>query len=190
MKKITVLFLLSTLWACAEQKDAASENQVDYLSIGDSVATQVQQTLLFTVAQQIKTGGVPSAVTFCSDKALPLTDSLAIAYNVSIKRLSEKNRNPNNAIETDLDKLAWEKLQLLNKDSAAAKQLLLQDNDKVVYYKAIPLAMPTCLSCHGVKNVDIQAVTADAIHQKYPQDKAWGYTIGDLRGMWKITFSE
>jgi cytochrome c551/c552 len=45
--------------------------------------------------------------------------------------------------------------------------------------------MPTCIKCHGGKT-DITESTQKMIAQKYPNDKAIGYQMGDLRGMWKI----
>jgi hypothetical protein len=44
-----------------------------------------------------------------------------------------------------------------------------------------------CLSCHG-KREQIPAPTLNAINQLYPNDKAFDFKEGDLRGIWHITF--
>jgi hypothetical protein len=48
--------------------------------------------------------------------------------------------------------------------------------------------MPTCLQCHGKPKVDINEATASTIRKKYRFDKATGYSMGELRGAWKLTF--
>ena len=58
-----------------------------------------------------------------------------------------------------------------------------------MYYKPIKTGMPTCLKCHG-SSAEIESKTLALINEKYPDDKAVGYSQGDLRGMWKIKFSE
>jgi hypothetical protein len=63
------------------------------------------------------------------------------------------------------------------------------ENRKIVYYKPIRIAMPACLKCHGSAEKDIDPKTLAIIRQKYPDDLATNYKEGDLRGLWKITFS-
>lgn len=48
-----------------------------------------------------------------------------------------------------------------------------------------PKGMPTCLKCHGGAE-DIAGGTRAVLAEKYPRDRATGYQLGDLRGMWKI----
>ncbi len=50
--------------------------------------------------------------------------------------------------------------------------------------------MPACLKCHGLPGKDIDANTLALLQKKYPEDKATGYKLGDLRGAWKISFSK
>ena len=52
----------------------------------------------------------------------------------------------------------------------------------------IPLSQPLCLQCHG-GDEDIAPGTREAILAKYPQDKATGYQLNDLRGIWRIRVS-
>lgn len=71
-------------------------------------------------------------------------------------------------------------------ESDKAKHLVMREKNTVYYYKAISIGMPTCLKCHGDKSVEIDPLALKLIAQKYPEDKATGYKIGELRGMWKI----
>lgn len=148
--------------------------------MGDSISTVMQGVLLQNVAGAIQKGGTDYAIEFCNTKAMPLTDSVSTKINVQIQRLSDKNRNPNNTIQTKMDHTAWETIKKNQK--AIVEQ---DENGDVFYYKPILLGMPTCLKCHGNTN-DISESTQQIIAQKYPNDLAINYKLGDLRGMWKI----
>ena len=52
----------------------------------------------------------------------------------------------------------------------------------------ILLAAPVCLQCHGSPEKDIAPATMAAIKKLYPEDKATGFQLGDLRGLWRVTF--
>lgn len=176
------VFILLLLVGCKEKTPTTiSETEIASLSkLGDSIATEVQNTLLKNVSNAIEKGGTDYAVEYCNLKALPLTDSISQKHQVKIQRLSNKNRNPNNAIETAIDQTAWKHIQ-----SQKSSTILQDHQGKVYYYKPIVAAMPTCIKCHGTTE-DISENTQKIIAQQYPNDKATGYKTGDLRGMWKI----
>ena len=173
--------LLLGLTATSCQQTTHNEREIaDLKNQADSIATLSQNVLLQNVAGAIQKGGIDYAVEFCNIQAIPLTDSITEDLNVYIQRLSDKNRNPANAIKTQADSLAWKKIK-----SKKADFIEQHNNGEVYYYKPILIAMPTCVKCHGGKS-DIAESTQNSIAQKYPGDKAVNYKMGDLRGMWKI----
>lgn len=178
----TILFLLSC--NSNQQKNTVDEKVIDTASLiarGDSIATGVEGVLMANVMQTMKLGGSVYAVTFCNERAMPLTDSLSKKYNCEIKRVSDKYRNPaNKPTETELE--IWKNIS----SAPAVTPIISTENGHTVYYKPIKIAMPACLKCHGTPGVDIDAKTLEIIQQKYPDDMATGYKEGDLRGMWKI----
>lgn len=177
--RITTLLLVLTAVSC--QQTTHNEKEISALkNDADSIATVSQMILLQNVAGAIQKGGIDYAVEFCNIQAMPLTDSIAEGLNVYIQRLSDKNRNPANAIKTQADSLAWKKIK-----SKKADFIEQHNNGEVYYYKPILIAMPTCVKCHGGKS-NIAESTQNSITQKYPGDKAVNYKMGDLRGMWKI----
>lgn len=189
MRKVLIFGIISiVVLSCqTNNKKLTVSEQQDYLSKGDSIATQAQQVLMKNVSTAIQEKGVAGAVDFCNINAMPLTDSLSTLNAVNIQRISEKNRNPNNAIVSELDKSALEQIKIMLKDtSISTKHLIVQESGNVYYYKAIPLGMPTCISCHGNTTTDITPETLKVIQTKYPTDKATGYQLGELRGLWKI----
>lgn len=184
-KNSILLWFILLLLACNSNKGRVlSEAEKDILMHqGDSITVEMQRVLLEQVSAAMKKGGADYAVDFCNVQAMPLTDSMSAQMNVAIQRLSDKNRNPDNALKTSADSLAWAKI------AAEKTAFIEQDNyGAVYYYKPIMAAMPACLKCHGGQD-DIAESTQKIIALKYPKDKATGYVTGDLRGMWKIKMS-
>ncbi len=185
-KVIVFLVLLSVVFSSCKmgQRETLTEQQEkEFITQGDSISDIMQGVLLKNVATAIKHGGTEFAIGFCNINAIPITDSVSALYHVQIQRLSDKNRNPDNAIRTLDDSLAWQKIK---SSSSSFEQ---HSYGEVVYYKPIRIGMPTCLKCHG-SSADIESKTLALINEKYPDDKAVGYNQGDLRGMWKIKFRE
>lgn len=180
--------LMALMVGCGNQTMEIDQAQMQqYLHKGDSITTAAQTALLANVAKAIKEQGIAGAVDFCSEKAIPLTDSVAAAFTAPIQRLSDKNRNPNNGLKTVSDSLAWQQMKELVADTLHNnKHFVAANNKEIYYYKAITIGMPTCLSCHGDKQNTIEQTTLKTIQQKYPLDKATDYKLGDLRGMWKV----
>ncbi len=167
-----------------QQKSADLHNAIDtsaFLKQGDTISSLVQKVLLANVMQAMKSGGPGFAVTYCNEKAMPLTDSLAKAHNCLIQRVSDKYRNP-------LNKLSETDEEIFKAVSTSMNPVLISENGQLIYYKPIKIAMPACLTCHGNTGKELNMETAEIIKQKYPEDLATGYKEGDFRGMWKITF--
>jgi|SRR5690606_25475485 len=182
MKFFTIILMFFFLIGCNNSKELSLSEKESYLALGDSISNKAQMVLLSNVSQKIQESGTVGAVDFCSEKAVFLTDSVSNEFSAKIQRLTDKNRNPKNALQSKTDKKAWSALQ----NNPESKHLILQDNNSVYYYKSIPLGMPTCLMCHGNKESDISPETLELINLKYPQDKAINYKMGDFRGIWKI----
>lgn len=186
-KVVVILFLFSVVFSSCKlgQRETLTEQQEkEFVTQGDSISDIMQGVLLKNVATAINHGGTEFAIGFCNMNAIPITDSVAALYNVQIQRLSDKNRNPDNAIKTLDDSLAWQKIK--NYSSSFFEQ---QPSGNLVYYKPIKIGMPTCLKCHG-SSADIESNTLALINEKYPEDRAVGYSQGELRGMWKIEFNQ
>ena len=192
MKNLTVTLLIAisifgASCSSKQQKAAELSQSIDTFALlqkGDTISAQVQKVLLSNVMQAIKSGGPEYAVTFCNERAVPLTDSLAKANNCIIQRVSDKYRNPANKL-TEYDQEIWKQLN----SSSPVNPILVAENGKMVFYKPIKIAMAACLTCHGTTGKEMNEKTAKIVNEKYPDDLATGYQEGDLRGLWKITFS-
>jgi hypothetical protein len=100
-------------------------------------------------------------------------------------RLSDRPRNPAHAASgKDLD--AMQSFRAALKTAGGPKPVTHEEADGSVTVRLpITISQPLCLQCHGSEN-DISAETKAALLKIYPQDKATGYQLDDLRGIWRI----
>ena len=185
MKTATVYLLCLTSLSCLAQHDVSTLNQ-EALEKTKLFASQLKSTLQAGVKQ----GGLAQGVNVCKDAA----PSIAQAHAVDgwqVGRTSLKLRNSNNQADE------WESKQLAifeEKIKAGANPKTLMANEVVTsaagdkqfrFMKAIPTGK-LCLNCHGSK---IAPKLKSAINQHYPEDKAIGFNLGDLRGAFTLTKS-
>ena len=140
------------------------------------------------LAKAIEIGGPVAAIPVCSTKAIPLVSEVAAKRNLNMIRLSDRHRNPEQAAE-GLDLAAIESFRAAMKrgETPAPTVDEMADGSTVVRLP-ITISQPLCLQCHGSES-DIAPETRKAILAVYPNDKATGYQINDLRGIWRIGVS-
>lgn len=178
---LTLTLVLVVLISCQQRNTDKVDGRLK--AEGDSLTSLTQQQLLSKVGNAIQQGGTTFAVDFCHIEAIPLTESATDGFKGRIERISNRNRNPMNALKTELDQTIFDEF---NRDGQI-QDTLLQEEGHHVYYKRISIAMATCLKCHGSPG-DIEPATFAKIQEHYPQDKAKDYALHDLRGLWKVTF--
>jgi hypothetical protein len=196
---LVVLFLMATMSACfSDRKNENLNTDNEVLVLSDSIinvyreqgrfiAKSSFQALSSQLTGAIQTGGISYAVSFCNIEAVPIIDSMTAAFNADIKRVSEKNRNPDNSPDAFEQMLLDLFDQNLKNSGKANDTVLLDLNNKLVYAAPIHIA-PQCLQCHGLIGTDISDENNSIIKKLYPDDKATGYVSGDLRGIWRIRF--
>ena len=47
-----------------------------------------------------------------------------------------------------------------------------------------------CLQCHGTAKTQVKQNTLDELTKLYPEDKALGYDINQVRGIWNISYNK
>ncbi|MCB0841256.1 MAG: DUF3365 domain-containing protein [Bacteroidetes bacterium] len=170
------------------------EKQKYQQKLNSANPTHVEQGLKYAMATKavlgknllnaINTKGTEGALAFCNEKAIPLTDSMQNQLSISIKRVSDKNRNPDNA--ANLDELEYiMKSKHLLEDGEEIKPAIQEKGEKIVGYYPI-MTTQMCLQCHGLPEKDIQAGTLSKLSSLYPEDKATGYGENELRGIWVV----
>ena len=165
-------------------------NKKDLTSLeqGLNFAMQTQKVLAQNLMREIKTQGTVSALTFCSAKAITLTDSMAVALNVQMKRVSDKPRNPNNKANKQESAYITKSKELLAKGEEI-KPNMTEANGKMVGYYPIMINQ-ACMQCHGNQGAEVLSETLLQISKFYPNDKAIDYKINELRGIWVVEMNK
>ena len=187
MKNLTLALLaLVSVYSCTKEKplaetppEVAGKPAVS-LDTVKSIADRTKKLLVSNLTQKIADSGTVGALEFCNVEALPLTKSVAAKYGLEIKRVSDRNRNPDNtASEDELRFMEQYKAQLANKEN-------LKGRVEGDYFYSPLVTNAMCLQCHGVPGKDIKPDVSAKLAELYPQDKASGYKDNELRGLLRI----
>jgi hypothetical protein len=147
------------------------------------VATTLPPKLIVALQDEIKKSGAEAAIPVCKDMAPKMAGEISQQTGWKIKRVSLKARNDARAIPD-----AWETAALEDFDKRAAageSPMKLEKGEKVGeeyrYVKALPV-QALCLNCHGPAETLSPGIKA-ALGQHYPNDRATGYSEGQIRGV-------
>jgi hypothetical protein len=158
-------------------------------SKGREIVAAASGLLSTNLLQAIAKGGVTNAIEFCSLKALDLTRTAAGTTNVQLRRVTDRLRNPANAPDP-LERRVLEQFLAQAKNGAAPGSRVTVENGKFRYFEPVLIGNPLCLNCHGEPGTNIQKETMATLQRLFPKDAATGYKLGDVRGLWSVTFSE
>jgi hypothetical protein len=183
--------LISLLFSCGPGAPSEIDHQRSetdstyYLEKGQEITQATFDTLSKTLQNAIAERGIAGAIEFCNIEALPITGSRKTQDVWEIKRTSFKTRNPLNE-PNDYER---EMLSIFHRKADAGEEIkneLHVRGDTVHFFRPIKL-MPLCANCHGHKD-QLQPEVLAKLNELYPNDKATGYSPGDLRGMWHVKF--
>ncbi len=165
---ILVSFLFSFHAFSADEKEVLKRIK----SFGKELKSELQKGLKKSPAEAIK---------ICNMKA-PEIASKNSDDLIQIGRVSLKNRNPNNLPKEWMLSYIDDFYRSGDKNGHVVVDL----GGKKGLLKPI-VTGPLCLKCHGTEvSEDIQK----ELSAKYPNDKALGYKVGDIRGFFWAEFSK
>ena len=174
---------LSTTLAFAHT-DENHHNIKDLKNKAKNIIKQFAKTLKPELKKALKSGGAKHAVEVCNIQSPLITRNINAAnYGWEVKRVSLKNRNINakpNQWESKILKIFDKRATLGMK---AEKSVYAKIVDKEFRFMKAQITDGVCLTCHG-KNVS--AEIKQIINAKYPQDKATGYSLGEVRGAFSL----
>ena len=174
-------------WTQPGKKVAAVQKQKSFEEIGLEYALSTKKLLGENLMGTIQKKGTIEALEFCNIQAMPLTESMATKYNATIKRVSDKNRNPNN--KANAEELTYiEHFKKVVASKNEPKPIVIEKGNKVQFYYPIP-TNAMCLQCHGKSN-EIKPEVRTKIMKLYSKDLAVGYSENEVRGIWSITFNK
>jgi hypothetical protein len=186
----SLILLSASVLLLANPYESNEEELASVVKTGQKASSQLLKTLGSNLKKHMKEGGPVKAAEFCITNAHTLTDKVSsdLGADVTVKRVSLKYRNPANAPLED-ETVVLTALESLQKEGVMLPQYLVKHVDKETYkyYKPLSINKGVCLKCHGViKNSELNAKIA----KSYPEDKATGYKLGDLRGAIVVTIKK
>ena len=178
MSKLFAATLIFTAFS-ALANDAALIEETKKTALG------IPPKLLQMVQEEINKGSYDGAIAACNDKAPKMAAAASQSTGWAIRRVSLKNRNPKAVPD------AWEQAVLEDFDRRRAagespanmeKAEIVAEGDKrtLRYMKALP-TQGVCLNCHGTED-KINSAAKAKLTELYPNDKATGYSEGQIRG--------
>lgn len=141
-----------------------------------------------TLQSAMKSDGPLKAISVCNEKAPELAQKISAEKGMEVSRTSLKTRNELNAPDPwELSVLEQFEHRKAEGEAVAGieySEITTLNGSKVFrYMKAIP-ADDVCLMCHGTQIAD--DLSAE-IKKLYPNDRATGFTKGDIRGAFSVT---
>jgi hypothetical protein len=181
MKRIALLLLILPCHA---------ETPADPATLGPKIVAEASAKLLAELTAAIAKDGPQGAIAVCSEKAPQIAAETGKTHGVTLRRASMKPRNPKNAADpSERESLAGFATAIEAKQAPQPRVIAAANGGKT-FHAPILLASPLCLQCHGDPERDIAPATREAISRLYPKDEATGFTVGQLRGLWSVTFPE
>ncbi len=168
---------------------AGAENDLDaHTRLSREVIEAFAKSLKAELTTAIEASGPAAAIELCNHTAPNIVSRHALEDGLTLGRTSLKLRNPDNAPD------AWERtiLQSFEVRRAAGEDpatiehaaIIMRDGRRVIHYmKAIPTG-ELCLNCHG--GDEVKPEVAAKLAKYYPDDKARGFSVGDIRGAFTI----
>lgn len=178
---------LALVAAIASAALPAFAQELALMTEARAAATSLPPRLVTALNDEIAKSGPEGAIPVCRDMAPKMAKEIGASTGWQLKRVTLKARNPQRATPD-----AWERATLEEFDRRAAagenpskleKGELVEQADGTRafrYAKALP-TQPLCLNCHGPENKLTPAVKA-RLTEHYPQDRATGYSEGQIRG--------
>ena len=144
---------------------------------GDSLTTTADTLLRQTMTRELAAGGVARAAAFCRPETYHLVDSLAGVFKTTARRVSERPRNPASKFPLLPEEMRTDTTRTITRPS----------QEVFFYQRPIVLNNKLCLRCHGEIGKDILVADYAVIKQKFPQDQATGYKLGQQMGAWQLS---
>jgi hypothetical protein len=167
----------------AETPDPMEEREELLTAAAHKIVGDFSRELKSELLGAINAGGPAHAISVCSELAPAIANQYSREGNLLVRRVSDRNRNPNNIP----DSLQAVLLERFRQSDSLEEVIVWKDYDSLevfAYHKPIWTGQ-LCLNCHGPRE-KLNAEVIQTLEEKYPNDDATGFQEGDLRGMFVV----
>jgi hypothetical protein len=186
---LLTLCLISLALDCSGDQAHGVDTEAE-ISAAKTSIKQFAVALQTELKAAMQAGGPVAAIGVCNQKAIPITEQVSTEQGIKLTRVSLKNRNPDNAPNewqtSVLESFEVRKAAGSDVGSIAWSETVTVDGKQEFrFMKAIPTAA-VCLACHGT---NLAPEVSRTLAELYPQDRATGFSEGDIRGAFVATRS-
>ena len=146
-------------------------------------ADNLMKNLIGLLFSTLDAEGPSGAVRICAEVAQDRTAGHA-REGIYVRRVSQKVRNHANRP----DAIEWQKLEQLaglHRQKKLPAELVEvrtnPDGTRQLHYLRPIVIMERCVACHGSRD-QIEPAVREILAQRYPDDRAIDYGVGDFRG--------
>ena len=184
MKKTLITLCLAALASGV----SAGTDEAAELSQAKKATAAFTGALKSELVSAMQSGGPNEAIDVCNTRAVLIGEEVSLEQGMTLTRVSLKNRNPDNAPnEWQAEVLeSFEARKAAGEAPATLAWHEVADSEngrEFRFMKAIPTGA-VCLACHGQA---LAPPVAEKLAELYPEDKATGYSEGDIRGAFVVT---
>lgn len=188
---LSIVLLVHFATGCAQPANSPDTDTTAARDFAGLVISDAGGQLKGALSTALSEQGPVGAVEVCQLQAPAIGAAVGDKHSVTVRRVTTRARNPANAADP------WQEQQLAGFERAIGDGASPADIDvldaqtaggETTYRYMRPImAEPLCLTCHGAKLPEALAQTID---QRYPEDRARGYSAGDLRGAFFVSWTE
>jgi hypothetical protein len=182
LKLLTTVFFLSLL--SPFHAGATDIDQAHLKKEAVSIVKQFGGSLKPELKKAMQEGGPSHAISVCAEKAPAIAQGLRDDTGWYVKRVSLKARNDQTAIPDAWEKQVLEQFDQRQADGETAEKMAFSEivDGRFRFMKAQGVEA-VCMNCHAA---EIKPETEAALNEKYPHDKARGYSLGQIRGAFSL----
>ncbi len=159
---------------------AQTSADAEFAAEAKAATNRLQIELKKELSAAMKEGGPVAAIEVCHTRAPEIAQEVGTQTELSVGRVSRNNRNPDNAASRA------EAAVLAEFETRPAMQDTVVAHDgQRTYMRAIRIGAPLCLNCHGSESM-LEPQLKGRLAELYPQDRATGFEVGDLRGAFVV----
>lgn len=186
MRLLPVLVGLLVLVGCRDRSErperlkTVPEELAPRVARANAAMDELQKTLGGRLKQALDQGP-EAAIQVCSKEAQQLTRQIGERNQLEIGRSSHRLRNPANEGPSWL---AGYLADNAGRKAASVEPAVYDLGDRIGVARAIGM-QPLCTICHGPAEAIDENVKRQ-LAQAYPHDRATGFQVGDLRGVFWV----
>ncbi len=175
MIRLLSIVLLFSAPAIADDQATIEQSRQLSMQLGKQLSTELMAAM--------KAQGPVHAIAVCNERAPAIAQNLSQTHGAEVSRTALKVRNTDNT-PTAEQKAVLDYFQArLQKDPDSVPEVLFESSHGGQQYMRAIVMQPQCAACHGKA---VKDEVRQAVIEKYPNDQAVGFDVGELRGSFVV----